>query len=179
MVLSPQKFREMVFQLLYSYDIGHPSEEVMVDLIMTELAISKKNVKVAQEKLHSIVDKLSTIDPLITSVSTSYDFERIQTVAKNILRLGVFELLFDDGIPPKVAISEAIRLARKFGTPESASFVNALLDHLYKQQRGEQTDSRLLEHKTHDLIRSEEINYQAFLESQQSLEKQDKEPKEE
>lgn len=156
MALSQQKFREIVLQLLYSQDIGQPDEIAMIHLIMAELAVSKKNVRLAQEKVHLILEKLAEIDSLISSVSISYDFERIQKVTKNILRLGVFELFHDQNIPPKVVIAEAIRLSRKFSTPESASFVNALLDHLYQSSKGERADPRLLAEQSQTLAKSEQ-----------------------
>lgn len=140
MALSPQKFREIVLQLLYSQDMAKPDEDLMLELISTELEISKKNVKAAQERIRQIQEKLEEIDRLIASVSSSYDFDRIQKVTKNILRIGVFELYFDPSIPPKVAIAEAIRLSKKFNTPESVSFVNALLDHLYQMHSGIRPD---------------------------------------
>lgn len=157
MVLSHQKFREIVFQLLYSQDIGHPDEALMIELIMNELAVSKKNVRLAQERVHHIQEHLTEIDPLISSVSTSYHFDRIQTVTKNILRLGIFELFFDDQIPPKVAITEAMRLSRKFNTPESASFVNALLDHLYQSSLGDLGNATQLAEQSQILIQSEQV----------------------
>ena len=157
MALPLHKFREIVFQLLYSQTIGTPDETLMIDLIMGELAVSKKNVRLAQEKVHLIQENLPEIDRLISSVSTSYDFERIQTVTKNILRLGIFELFYDELIPPKVAIAEAIRLSRKFNTPESASFVNALLDHLYKKSLGEEGDPQQLAEFTQELAKSEKF----------------------
>ncbi len=128
----------------------------MIELIMAELSVSKKNVRLAQEKVNQIIEKLSEIDRLISSVSTSYDFDRIQIVTKNILRLGVFELFFDSGIPPKVAIAEAIRLSRKFSTPESASFVNALLDNLYQASLGAPVDACHLERQSQTLVQSEQ-----------------------
>lgn len=158
MALSHQKFREIVFQLLYSHDLGHADEKVMLELMMAELAVSKKNVRSAQERVQKILQNLVNIDPLITSVSTSYSFERIQTVTKNILRLGVYELFFDDQsdrLPPKVVISEAIRLSRKFSSPESASFVNALLDHLYQASLGDKVDPEKIEEEAQALIQSE------------------------
>lgn len=158
MTLSQQKYREIVFQLLYSQDMGHPDEPDMVNLIMAELAISKKNVRLALDKVRQILQHLPEIDPLIASVSKSYEFERIQRVTKNILRLGVYELFFDDGIPPKVAIAEAIRLSRKFNTPESASFVNALLDHLYQKRLGCQSDPNLLEERLQAFTQSEQAS---------------------
>lgn len=155
MALTPQKFREIVFQLLYSYDIGHPDENLMTDLMMGELAVSKKNVKSAQEKVAQIIKELPSIDQKISTAATTYDFDRIQKVTKNILRLAVFELFFDTQIPPKVAIAEAIRLSRKFNTPESASFANALLDHLYQESLGLKVDQQKLAKISEELIESE------------------------
>lgn len=132
MTLSPQKFREIVLQILYSQDLGPPDHLAIAELMMSELAVSRKNIRLAQERADLIQKKLSQIDEIIASVSESYDFSRIHVVTKNILRIGVFELFFDDQIPPKVAIAEAIRLSLKFNTPESVTFVNALLDRLYR-----------------------------------------------
>lgn len=137
MALPQQKFREIVFQLLYSHELFNPDNEVMMTLMMGELAVSKRNVRLALERVAQIEEKLSEIDRLITTVSVSYEFERIQTVTLTILRLGVFEIYFDDQIPPKVAIAEAMRLSKKFNTPESASFVNALLDNLFHAKIGD------------------------------------------
>lgn len=157
MALSQQKLREIVLQLLYSQDITHANEALMTELMMSELAVSKKNVQLAQQRMQKIRERLSEIDPLIASVSTSYDFARIQAVTRNILRLGVFELFYDDQIPYKVAIAEAIRLSRKFNTPESASFVNAVLDHLYQASQGGQVDPQALAQRSQAFIQSEQI----------------------
>jgi len=167
MALSQQKFREIVFQLLYSQDIGRPDDALMTELMMAELAVSKKNVRLAQERIQKIQEILPEIDALIASVSTSYDFDRIQIVTKNILRLAVFELLFDDQIPHKVAIAEAIRLSRKFNTPESASFVNALLDHLYQKSQGVQVDPQKLAQQSQTLLHSEQIASDAALQKKE------------
>jgi len=126
MALPKQKFREIVFQLLFSDDFG--SDEEVITLLMSELAVSKKTVREAIEHKAQIETKQTEIDRLIAHTSKAYDFERISRVERSILRLGIYELLHDASIPLKVAIAEAIRLARKFGTPESASFVNAVLD---------------------------------------------------
>lgn len=132
MALPQQKFREIVFQILYSIDMGKSGKEEIVPLLAEELKVSKKVIYEAYERVESIVSKLDEIDAKIAKTSTSYDFERIQSVERNILRLGVFELFFDDAIPEKVAIAEAVRLSKKFGTLESLTFVNAILDNLYK-----------------------------------------------
>lgn len=157
MPLSQQKFREIVFQLLYSQDVANPDEAFMLELMSTELAVSKKNIRLAQERIKKIKEYLPQIDSLIASISTGYAFNRIQIVTKNILRIGVFEILFDDQIPSKVAIAEAIRLSRKFNTPESASFVNALLDCLFQNQQGKKANSQELLQQSQALIQSEQL----------------------
>lgn len=155
MALSPQKFREIVFQLLYSHELGHPDADAMTALFMAELEVSKRNVLAAQEKARAVIATLSEIDPKIAAVATSYSFERIQMVTKSILRLGVYELFHDTTVPPKVAIAEAMRLARKFGTPESALFVNALLDNIYQASLGKPTTPEALNETIQALIESE------------------------
>lgn len=154
MSLPQQKFREIIFQLLYSHDMAQSKEEDIIPLIMAELEVTKKSVRLGLEKAQKIMALQSTLDQQITDASLAYAFERIPSVERNILRLGVFEMLYDDEIPPKVAIAEAIRLARKFGSPESSSFVNAILDNIYKKSRGETIDAKELSHAVEELDKS-------------------------
>ena len=163
MSLPAQKFREIVFQMLYSYDMGRATDENMIDLLSTELAVTKKSVKEAQARVHKILEHLEEIDALITKTSHSYEFERIQSVERNILRMSVFELLFDSNIPEKVAIVEAMRLARKFSTKESATFVNAILDVLYKSSQGQIVDEQQLLLSAEELTLIEKISREASL----------------
>ena len=122
----------MVFQMLYSYDFSDSDESDVIDMLMHELKVTKKSASDATRKVKAILERKNEIDEMIRPASTEYQLERISRVEKNILRLGIFEMYFDDAIPEKVAITEAIRLCRKFGTPESADFVNAILDCIYK-----------------------------------------------
>ena len=131
MALPPQKFREIVFQMLYSRDFEAGDEGEMIPFLMEELKVTRRSMLEAEARVCAILAKRSEIDERIRPVSKEYSFERISRVEKSILRLGVFEILYDDSIPPKVAISEAIRLCRKFGTPESSHFVNAILDAVF------------------------------------------------
>ena len=138
MSLSQKKFRELVLQLLYSLEFGNTDEEALVRMMMKELSVTKRSVLEALERVRAIQGKASVIDDYIAKVSQSYSLTRIQSLERNILRLAGYELLFDESIPPKVAITEAVRLTRKFGTPEGASFVNALLDEIYHKDTGEE-----------------------------------------
>jgi N utilization substance protein B len=131
MALPPQKFRELVFLILYSTDFTEGEPEETTSMLMAELKVAKSHCLQAAVRSAEIRSRLSELDEKIREVSTEYSFERISSVEKAILRLGSFEMLFDPSIPPLVALAEAIRLTRKFGTPESAHFVNAILDRMY------------------------------------------------
>jgi N utilization substance protein B len=74
-------------------------------------------------------------DQLITQYAEHWDLDRMAVVDRNILRLAVHELLWQPDVPPKVAINEAIELAKKFGTADSSRFINGLLDRILKEHR--------------------------------------------
>lgn len=133
MALSLQKFREIVFQLLYSRCFEESEQEV-VSLVMRQNAIPKKTVRIAWEKVEEIWRLHEDLDQKIRENSPSYDLERIPFIERSVLRLGLYELLHTD-LPPKVAISEALRLTHKYATAEGAKFVNALLDQFYKEKK--------------------------------------------
>lgn len=132
MALSRQKFREIVFHLLYCQDLSEADGEDMIPFMMREFFIPRKTVAEAQAFKEKAMQERNELDQLIRKASENYAFERITRVELNILRLALFEWLKAD-VPPKVAISEAIRLSRKFGGPEGAAFVNAILDKIYQE----------------------------------------------
>ncbi|MCB1118596.1 MAG: transcription antitermination factor NusB, partial [Chlamydiia bacterium] len=110
MAIPPQKYREIVFLILYSYDMGQSNDATLVPFLMKELAVTKKATESAQERARQVIALLEEIDPLIEAASVEWAFERIQSVERNALRLGLFEMLHDLEVPPKVAMTEAIRL---------------------------------------------------------------------
>jgi N utilization substance protein B len=133
MALPPQKFREIVLQLLYSQDFTENSPD-SVPFMMEALKVARHYVADAIDKVRLIIERLGEIDERIQKISTEYSFDRISKVELTILRLSAYELLYETDLPPKVALAEAVRMCRKFGTPESAHFVNAILDQLYASQ---------------------------------------------
>jgi len=147
MALSLQKFREMVFQLVFSSDFSClDEEEEKIEFMMKQLLVTKKSVREALEKERKVWSQKEKIDELIKASSHAYDFERISPVEKSILRLAVYELCCEESTPPKVVLSEAIRLTRKFATAESAGFVNAVLDAIYQAQIQDECSTSALLH---------------------------------
>ena len=128
MAIAQRKFREVVFQMIFSEDFAGEMTIESIASLFDQLMVTKKNLKQAKERAQDVMNFVDQIDQFIATHSQDYNFKRISRVERNILRLGVFELLYDKSIPSKVAIAEAIRLSRKFGTPEGGAFVNAVLD---------------------------------------------------
>src|SRR5690348_1642204 len=106
MKIPPQKLREIVFFILYTKFLGATVEEENVSLIMEQLKVSKTNFLKGLEKAKALLEKLPEIDLNIEKMTESYEIDRIQTVEKVILRIGIYELLFEKELPAKVSISE-------------------------------------------------------------------------
>ena len=79
------------------------------------------------------MDNLGEIDSMIRNQLENFSFQRLAAVDRNILRLGAFEILHASHIPPQAAINEAIEIAKRFGTDDSARFVNCVLDKILKR----------------------------------------------
>jgi transcription antitermination protein NusB len=157
MALPQVKFREIIFQLLYSFDTGRTEEQGSIALLMKELKVTRSKVYEALNRTCLIQKHLPEIDTIIRNTVHGYSFERIQSVERNILRLAVFELTIEKEIPPKVTITEAMRLARKFSTPESSNFINAILDNIYKAMLGETQEPESIEETAQALVALEQL----------------------
>lgn len=129
MAIAPQKYREILFLLLYSSDFG--SEDEVVEILMAQLSVSKSAVREAVALRKKISEKLGEIDLYIQQHSQSYALDRIPMVERTVLRLSIYELLYTKELSHKIVISEAIRLTKKFATVDAAHFVNAILDAVH------------------------------------------------
>jgi N utilization substance protein B len=133
MDIAKAKFREVIFLLLYSIDFSKEGSQELLSFVGDELKVGMRHVKEASVICEAIFLKLAEIDALIESVSSEYKIHRIPKVELNILRVAIYEILFEKTTPEKVAIAEGIRLAKKFGNQECFKFVNALLDEIYQR----------------------------------------------
>ena len=75
------------------------------------------------------------IDHMLGEKTVDWKFERLALLDRNILRIGVYELLYFDDVPPEVALDEAVELAKKFGTEQARKFINGILDRIWKEHR--------------------------------------------
>ena len=144
MVISLKKFREIVLQMVYSRDLNDHSDSRAFLALLDHWVVPRSVLYQAYVKVDSLFNEIEAIDSFIERFSEGYAFKRISSVERNILRLGVFEMLFEKKTPPKVSISEAVRLSQKFGTPEGGAFVNGVLDAIFQsRERGCHSETEL------------------------------------
>lgn len=123
--------REHVFKLVFFLEFHDENEISEQDKLYFEpFNMKDEDEKAIQDRFNSIKEKLPEIDAKLSEISVGWKKERIGKVELAILRLGIFEMLFDEDVPNSVAINEAVELAKKFGGDDSPSFVNGLLGKL-------------------------------------------------
>jgi len=127
------KAREYVLQMLYQADITQGKWQEILENFCANSEhqdLSGELKEFSAQLLAGVVEHLEEIDKKISKYAANWQLDRMAFVDRNIMRLGCFELLFRLDIPPKVAINEAVELAKKYSGLESGKFVNAILDQI-------------------------------------------------
>lgn len=134
------KAREVALQMLYQRDYNPEADaRVLKEMIADE--IEEESVRgFCWTLVAGVLEHQAQLDEQITEAAENWSLERMASTDRNALRIGAFELLMLD-TPPRVAIDEAIELSRKFGSKQSAQFVNGILDRLLKTH-DEKSDSK-------------------------------------
>ncbi len=125
--------REYSLQVLYRIDLTHDKQADALDSFWEahEQEEVAAEVKAFTEELVSgVLVNLSEIDDMIGKHATNWQLKRMAVVDRNILRMGCYELVFREDIPPKVSINEAVELAKRYSGLEAGKFVNAILDKI-------------------------------------------------
>jgi len=122
-----RKARALAVQALYEIDsVGHEMEAV-ISRLLAEGGLSEENNAFIRELVSKVIQNEEKIDRNIQTFAPAWPIEQIPVVDRNILRLAIFEILFDNRVSVKVAINEAVELAKKFGGDNSPKFVNGVL----------------------------------------------------
>uniref|UniRef100_A0A7C6AGP3 Transcription antitermination protein NusB n=1 Tax=candidate division WOR-3 bacterium TaxID=2052148 RepID=A0A7C6AGP3_UNCW3 len=139
--MSRRLARELALKMLYCYESGRNEIPVLINEILGKKKYldSDKNFATALTML--TIENTSKIDDYIKGALQNWEFERIGTIDKLILRMGICEFLFFDDVPIEVSINEAIELAKKFGADESNKFVNGILDAIAKKIKTNKNES--------------------------------------
>jgi N utilization substance protein B len=122
-----RKARALALQALYEVDsVGHEVEETVTHLL-ADGRLSVENGAFVRELVSAVIQNKEKIDLNIQNFASAWPLEQLPVVDRNILRLAIFEILLDNKVPVKVAINEAVELAKTFGGDNSSKFVNGVL----------------------------------------------------
>lgn len=133
--------RTIALQSLYEWDFNQKSKDELTFILthnLKEFAPDFDDKGFAESIIKGVIDHRDEIDALITKYAPEWPLEQITIVDRNVLRIGIYELRFSPEIPPKVAINEAIELAKTFGGESSGRFVNGVLGTIYKEMNKEE-----------------------------------------
>lgn len=128
--MTRSELRENVFKIVFrvpfheTEEMGEQEKEYISDLNEPQ---KEKDIEYIKAKSSAIIDKLDEIDKLIEDASKGWSVKRIGRAELAILRVAVYEIKFDDDIPYKVAVNEAIELSKKYCEPEAGAFINGIL----------------------------------------------------
>jgi len=127
--------RSIVMQILYQWDFRDRPSAALPAIMEQTLGDFgnglEANDQYIPQTVEAVADNVDKIDKKISEYAQNWPLEQMSIIDRNILRIGVYELFFNDNIPAKVAINEAIELAKNFGGPSSGKFVNGILGAMY------------------------------------------------
>jgi N utilization substance protein B len=132
--------REAALQMLFQMEASGADAEKVIALFWRNFEADPEGRAYADAALRGIADALEAIDARITTASTHWRLERMARVDRNVLRLGTWELETKLDVPRAVILDEAVELAKSYGTEESSSFVNGVLDRIAETLGRKDTD---------------------------------------
>lgn len=124
--------RELALQILYSMDIFENSDDVQLDRLFDFLSAPAALRPFCRTLVEGVRSRKEEIDTLILQYSSHWKIHRMSVIDRNILRVCVYEMMEIPDIPAKVSINEAIEISKRFGTEESTSFINGILDSIFQ-----------------------------------------------
>lgn len=144
---SRHLLRTIALQSLYEWDFhkkdsGETPIEEIAERNTKEFAPGIEEGDFVVKLTKGVMDKMKEIDPKIEKAAPEWPIDQVSLIDRNILRLGIFELLYDDDIPPKVAINEAIELAKAYGTDASSKFINGVLGTIYRTENVQEPEPK-------------------------------------
>jgi len=129
--------RSIVMQSLYEWDFSGKKSGILEKIVeknIKEFGPGLQDKDFIWQLLKGVVSKISNIDKIIEKAAPEWPIDQITIIDRNVLRIGLYELLYGnkEEVPPKVAINEAIELAKSFGGESSGKFINGVLGTVYK-----------------------------------------------
>jgi N utilization substance protein B len=127
---SRSRCREWALQFLYQGEFSEPPDPTALEQFWGHFQDGGAPPAYLKELVEGVGSHLEELDALIVRYSEHWRLERMTVVDRNLLRLAIYELLYQPGIPPKVVINEAVEMAKRYGSEASGAFVNGILDQV-------------------------------------------------
>ena len=129
-----RKSRELALQVLYQGELAGQTGLLDFEEFCVHFQVSKKAIPYAKKLLEGVQGKVEEINQLISRYAENWRLERMSAIDRNILRLAVFELHYQDDVPTSVAINEAVEISKRYSTDDSGPFINGILDAMAKEE---------------------------------------------
>ncbi len=129
---SRRRGRELALKLLYGFDLLPRDVDATLEEFRALTHYPEAVINFAEQLVRGTLTHKDKIDAFITQNAINWSIERMAAVDRNILRYAVYELLYEDTIPPKVSINEALDISKKYSTPKSSAFINGILDNIHQ-----------------------------------------------
>lgn len=126
--------REVALQVLFQDDLNPGGNPAVADQFLQARLKSDDLISFGQSLVAGVRRNRAELDELLDRIADNWSLQRMATTDRNVLRLGAYEILYAD-TPARVAINEAVELAKRFGSAQSAQFVNGILDRFLEKQR--------------------------------------------
>jgi transcription antitermination protein NusB len=133
--------RMIALQTLYEYDAAHHDPDEVLERHAEDRKLNPRVLDYARELVRGVLAHLDQIDAAIESAAHEYPLSQMARIDKNLLRVAIYEILFNNSVPAKAAINEAVELAKLFGSDTSSRFVNGVLGTVYLRSQGSPASS--------------------------------------
>jgi N utilization substance protein B len=129
-----RKSRELALQALYQGELAGEAGLFDFGEFCAHFQVNRKAIPYAHKLLQGIQGKREEINQLISRYAANWRLERMSVIDRNILRLAVFELYYQEDVPTSVAINEAVEIAKRYSTDDSGPFINGILDAMAREK---------------------------------------------
>jgi len=134
-MVSPRRMaRQLALQILYEMDTSHHSHDEIIKQYQGEEKIPEEILPFTRELVEGVIADRKKLEEIIQKHAPSYPVKQLSVIDRNILELAIQEILFDNKVPKKAAINEAIELAKKYGGESSSRFINGVLGSIMRTE---------------------------------------------
>lgn len=132
-MISPRRrARQLALQILYEIDTSHHNNSDIIKQYQEDEKIPEKVLSFTRELVEGVISDRKRLEEIIQKHAPTYPVQQLATIDRNILELAIHEILFDNKVPKRAAINEAVELAKKYGSASSPRFINGVLGSIMR-----------------------------------------------